>query len=65
MMDKNVLCYTSTDSFIITDVKECDTDNGGCAHTCTEAAGSFSCICNPGYTLNDDDMKTCDGKLSI
>eukprot|EP00051_Salpingoeca_urceolata_P018832 m.267763 g.267763 ORF g.267763 m.267763 type:complete len:2653 (-) comp19289_c0_seq1:69-8027(-) len=31
------------------DVAECDTDNGGCQHTCLELEGSFECSCNAGF----------------
>ncbi|XP_013386152.1 epidermal growth factor-like protein 8 [Lingula anatina] len=34
------------------DVNECDTNNGGCAHTCTNTAGSYSCSCNKGFILS-------------
>jgi hypothetical protein len=41
------------------DDNECTADNGGCAQTCTNTAGSFSCSCGDGYTLNTDGL-TCD-----
>ncbi len=38
-----------------TDINECATNNGGCAQVCTNSpAGSFTCSCNAGYTLNAD-----------
>ncbi len=36
------------------DVDECKSNNGGCAQTCTNSAGSFACSCNAGYTLAAD-----------
>ena len=36
------------------DINECLTDNGGCAHICTDTDGSFECSCRAGYALNDD-----------
>ncbi|XP_071951453.1 sushi, von Willebrand factor type A, EGF and pentraxin domain-containing protein 1-like isoform X2 [Antedon mediterranea] len=33
------------------DINECDTNNGGCSHTCTNTMGSFTCQCPPGYFL--------------
>ncbi|HPS30102.1 MAG TPA: hypothetical protein PLZ43_07595, partial [bacterium] len=41
------------------DINECDTANGGCAQNCNNTAGSYSCSCNSGYTLNVDG-KACD-----
>ena len=40
--------------FDLTDVRECDTNNGGCDHVCTEQEGSFQCACNDGYDLQPD-----------
>ena len=37
-----------------TDIDECATDNGGCAHICTDTDGSFECSCRAGYALDDD-----------
>jgi len=39
--------------------EECDVDNGGCDHICTNTDGSRTCSCNTGYTLSGDGM-TCD-----
>ena len=41
------------------DINECDTNNGGCSHVCTNTRGSFQCSCNDGYKLDDTDGKTC------
>ncbi|XP_019648026.1 PREDICTED: signal peptide, CUB and EGF-like domain-containing protein 2 [Branchiostoma belcheri] len=41
------------------DVDECASNNGGCAHTCTNSVGSFSCSCRAGYVLNADGL-ACD-----
>lgn len=50
------------DMFILNtiDVNECNTDNGGCHHNCTNAEGSFTCSCKDGFHLRDDDLN-CDG----
>ena len=37
---------------------ECAPNNGGCAQGCENTAGSFRCLCNPGFTLNSDG-RTC------
>ncbi|KAM9977303.1 hypothetical protein ACTFIR_011162 [Dictyostelium discoideum] len=41
-----------------TDINECSTSNGGCAHNCANTAGSFTCSCRAGYTLGAD-KKSC------
>ena len=48
--------------YIIIDIDECDDDNGGCDHVCTNTAGSYECSCNSGYSL-DLDNKGCSRKL--
>ena len=48
----NIYCLLS--SHILTDIQECAINNGGCEHTCTNTAGSFSCSCNSGYVLQPD-----------
>ena len=50
--------------FYLTDVNECETDNGGCAHMCSNTVGSFTCSCNAGYALNADGS-SCDGRSHI
>lgn len=35
------------------DVNECNTNNGNCAHTCTNSEGSYTCSCSHGYSTND------------
>jgi len=44
------------------DIDECAVNNGGCSplSTCTNTAGSFACICPPGYTA---DGLSCTGNL--
>ena len=36
------------------DINECDTNNGGCDHNCTNTIGSFECSCSTGYHLCDN-----------
>eukprot|EP00920_Eleutheroschizon_duboscqi_P030216 GHVT01073229.1.p1 GENE.GHVT01073229.1~~GHVT01073229.1.p1 ORF type:complete len:902 (-),score=190.11 GHVT01073229.1:381-2942(-) len=36
------------------DVDECASENGQCAHVCTNTVGSFSCSCRPGFQLDPD-----------
>ena len=48
----------------IIDIDECDTNNGGCEHTCTNSDGSYTCSCNTGYTLDLDDEGCSREKLN-
>ena len=34
------------------DINECADQNGGCAQTCTNADGTYTCSCDAGYTIN-------------
>jgi len=43
--------------YIVVDVNECATDNGGCNQTCTNLVGGFSCECYNGY---QQDGISCD-----
>ena len=47
--------------FFFSDIDECVVNQGGCAHNCTNKAGSFECSCRDGWKLNADG-KSCDGK---
>ncbi|XP_019631561.1 PREDICTED: fibrillin-1-like [Branchiostoma belcheri] len=38
----------------IADIDECATDNGGCAHNCSNVPGSYNCSCRQGYVLKID-----------
>ena len=42
------------------DVDECDDGNGGCSHNCTNIPGSYTCSCEEGYELLED-QQTCTG----
>ena len=44
---------------ISTDINECEL--GYCTQLCNNSEGSFTCSCQDGYTLEDDD-RTCVGK---
>ncbi|XP_060560681.1 uncharacterized protein LOC132720542 isoform X1 [Ruditapes philippinarum] len=41
------------------DDDECQTENGGCEHTCENFVGSYICKCFHGYRLNED-RQHCD-----
>ena len=40
-------------TFILTDINECATGNGGCEVYCTDTAGSFTCSCDNHEILDD------------
>ena len=42
------------------DINECSINNGGCKQTCHNTAGSYSCVCDIGFTLDFHD--NCIGK---
>lgn len=48
----------------IVDPDQCLTNNGGCAHNCTNTATGFNCSCYEGYYIDDNGF-SCHGKLSI
>lgn len=61
--DRMLLCVnivTTVSSIFLPDINECQEDNGGCQHTCTNTPGSFVCACHSGYSL-DVDKKSCQG----
>ena len=45
---------------LISDIDECESNNGGCDHNCTDTHDSYTCSCTPGYALKDD-QHTCEG----
>jgi len=42
------------------DIDECATANGWCEQSCTNTEGSWSCGCNDGYVLAEDQMRCAD-----
>ena len=50
----------------ILDIDECATNNAGCEHDCYNSPGSYSCNCNEGYEVHEDQHQclrtfgTCD-----
>ena len=47
--------------FLSSDDDECDSDNGGCQHTCTNTEGSYVCSCDSDKFELADDGHTCNG----
>ena len=45
--------------FYFADINECETSV--CQQICTNTEGSFSCACNDGFELADD-QRSCDGR---
>lgn len=45
------------------DINECATNNGNCGQICTNTAGSYSCSCMSGYSLQANG-RTCIGMNS-
>ncbi|WAQ93513.1 EGFL8-like protein [Mya arenaria] len=54
----NCTCLEGFEPPICEDKNECNTENGGCSHNCTNRHGAFECSCNDGYVINNDN-KTC------
>ena len=50
------------DNVIITDIDECDDENGDCDQTCVNEDGTYHCECLSGYLL-DEDNTGCSGEL--
>ena len=46
---------------LIVDVNECMEDTDNCSQNCNNTIGSYECYCNDGYTLDYDDLHTCNG----
>ena len=54
--------YTHSIQFL-SDINECADDNG-CEHNCNNTLGSYVCVCDEGYGLNDDNH-TCRGRHAV
>ena len=48
--------------FLLTDVNECTTENGGCHDQCCNTIGSYHCKCPAGQKL-EEDGKSCGGNV--
>lgn len=46
------------------DNDECTAETDMCAQVCHDTQGSYTCTCQPGYTLTLD-TRTCNGTLSL
>ena len=45
------------------DINECEVNNGGCSHNCTNTEGSFKCSCRVDYELHSDGYNCTLGTL--
>ncbi|XP_078670378.1 uncharacterized protein LOC144910800 isoform X2 [Branchiostoma floridae x Branchiostoma belcheri] len=55
-----VCCATGDKIQCCDDINECETNNGGCEHNCTNTIGSFECSCMDNFLLANDDL-ACNG----
>ena len=46
--------------FLLSDINECNSGNGGCSQTCTNTLGSFQCSCASGYQLSSNGRSCVD-----
>ncbi|XP_078670386.1 uncharacterized protein LOC144910800 isoform X9 [Branchiostoma floridae x Branchiostoma belcheri] len=51
-----VCCATGDKIQCCDDINECETNNGGCEHNCTNTIGSFECSCMDNFLLANDDL---------
>jgi len=49
----------------MTDINECDHNNGGCQHVCTNTPGSYKCGCHSGFGQDLQDERNCEGTVYI
>ena len=60
-----LVCFNTLLSFqlmmYISDINECNTNNGGCDQNCINQPGTYHCTCNAGYTLSSN-LHSCIGK---
>jgi len=49
----------------MTDINECDQNNGGCQQVCTNTRGSYMCSCHIGFGQDFQDKRRCDGTVYI
>ena len=64
LLDLSMFDDLLANHYNISDINECQNNNGGCQHTCNNTVGSFQCSCLSGYSLNADGLQ-CDGKILL
>ena len=45
-------------NFLLSDIDECSEGTSGCSQLCTNTIGNYTCTCDNGYQLTNDDH-TC------
>ena len=58
-MKKSAFLYIQLKKNSAADIDECESDNGGCDHTCTNQEGSYECSCQDGFML--ESSGSCQG----
>ena len=48
---------------LLTDINECQSNNGGCSHFCVNVPGNYSCQCPQGYDIGQENPKLCAGEV--
>ena len=53
-----IFCTKFNQALLFSDIDECSSSNGGCAHNCHNSVGGHECSCRDGYALREDN-RTC------
>ena len=57
------ICEIKYGMYILSDINECQKNNGGCSDQCVNTEGSYECVCPSGYKVQAD-QKTCEGMVA-
>ena len=55
----NLALHGHVNLLIISDINECQRENGECQQVCVNEIGSHNCSCYEGYYLNSTDNRSC------
>ena len=61
LLHRPLLTASFNDYITYIDINECAEDTDDCAQTCTDTDGSYTCLCDVGYELANDEHG-CDGE---
>ena len=56
------LFVATADKLTCSDIDECQTNKGGCQHSCANTVGSFICSCDNGFKVSSTDQTQCSRK---